>query len=49
MNKKVTVLDKDFEIFIESKKIQDAIENLANKMNEDLKGKDACFLPVNFK
>ncbi len=46
MNKKVTVLDKDFEIFIESTKIQKAIENLANRINEDLKGKDVIFLGI---
>ncbi|NJO90681.1 MAG: hypoxanthine phosphoribosyltransferase [Chloroflexia bacterium] len=46
MKKKVTVLDKDFEIFIESEKIQKAVESLANRMNEDLKGKDVIFLGI---
>jgi hypoxanthine phosphoribosyltransferase len=46
VNKKVTVLDKDFEIFIKSEKIQQAIETLAKRMNEDLKGKDVIFLGI---
>lgn len=46
MGKKVTVLDKDFEIFIESQKIQEAIESIAKRMNNDLKGKDVIFLGI---
>ena len=46
MVKRVTVLDKNFEIFIEASKIHQAIEKMANQMNEDLKGKDIIFLGI---
>lgn len=46
MDDKVAVLDKNFEIFIESQKIQSAIAEMANRMNEDLKGKDVIFLGI---
>jgi len=46
VSKKVTVLDKDFEIFIESEKIHEAVETLAAKMNTDLNGKDVIFLGI---
>ena len=43
MGKKVNVLDKSFEIFIEAEKIQEAIKNMADKMNTDLKNQDVIF------
>lgn len=46
MGKKVTVLDKDFEVFIESEKIHEAVKNLATRMNADLEGKDVIFLGI---
>ena len=46
MSKKITVLDKDFEIFIEAEKIQKAVKDLATKMNNDLEGKDVIFLGI---
>lgn len=45
-DKKVKVLDKEFEIFIESEEIQRTIANLAEKLNQDLKGKDVIFLGI---
>jgi hypoxanthine phosphoribosyltransferase len=46
VSNKISVLDKEFGIFIESGKIQKAIEKLALRMNEDLKGKDVIFLGI---
>lgn len=45
-DKKIKVLDKEFEIFIESEEIQRTIANLAEKLNQDLKGKDVIFLGI---
>lgn len=46
MNKKVSVLDKNFEIFIDSERIHKAVLGMANRMNDDLKGKDVIFLGI---
>ncbi len=46
MVKSVKVLDKNFEIFIEASRIHQAVEKMANQMNEDLKGKDVIFLGI---
>ncbi len=46
MNEKITVLDKQFEIFIESEKIQATVEKMAKQMNEELAGKDVIFLGI---
>ena len=46
MIKKVTVLDKTFEIFIDSSKIHTVISKMADRMNIDLQGKDVIFLGI---
>lgn len=46
MNKKVDVLDKKFEIFINSEKIHQVVSKMALQMNADLKGKDVIFLGI---
>ena len=46
MEKRVKVLDKSFEIFISSEKIQEIVRNLAWKLNQDLAGKDIIFLGI---
>lgn len=38
--------DKEFRLFIESSKIDDAIHRMANSMNEDLKNEQPLFLSV---
>lgn len=42
----VKILDKEFELFIPYEKIRSVIETMAEKMNEDLKGKNPLFLCV---
>jgi hypoxanthine phosphoribosyltransferase len=42
----IQVLDKKFEVFIKSQTIHEIVENLAKKMNADLKGKDVIFLGI---
>jgi len=44
--KRVTVLNKNFEIFIESSKIHLVVEKMAKQMNEDLQDKDVIFLGI---
>jgi hypoxanthine phosphoribosyltransferase len=44
--KKVKILDKEFELFIPYEKIRGAIEQMADKMNQELAGKDPLFLCV---
>jgi len=46
MKEKVKILDKKFEIFIDSDKISKAVKKVADKMNEDLVGKDVIFLGI---
>ena len=46
MNKKVKVLDKEFEISITHDQIQEAIEKVANKINSELSNKDVIFLGI---
>jgi hypoxanthine phosphoribosyltransferase len=46
VEKKVKVLDKHFDLFISSSKIQEIVGNLAKKLNNDLKGKDVIFLGI---
>jgi len=46
VSKKVSVLDKNFEIFIDSEKIHAAVLKMANRMNEELMGKDVIFLGI---
>lgn len=42
----ITVKDKEFEIYITSDKIQEAVGHLAEKINEDLKGENPLFISV---
>ncbi|MEN8120126.1 MAG: hypoxanthine phosphoribosyltransferase [Bacteroidota bacterium] len=46
MNKRVKVLDKEFEVFIKHKQIQKAIEKVAENINNDLGEKDVIFLGI---
>jgi hypoxanthine phosphoribosyltransferase len=46
MSKRVKVLDKEFEINITHDKIQATIKEMAQKMNQDLKGKDVIFMGI---
>jgi hypoxanthine phosphoribosyltransferase len=45
-NEKVKLLDKEFEIFITSEKIDCAVAEVAQKMNENLKNEDVIFIGV---
>jgi len=44
--KQVKILDKEFKLFISHEKIQSVIEDMAEKMNRDLKGKNPLFLCI---
>ena len=44
--KKIRILDKDFELFIEADTIQESIKRLAVNINNDLKGKNPIFIAV---
>lgn len=44
--KKVKILDKEFEIFIPYEKIRSVVENMADKMNEELVDKNPLFLCI---
>ena len=44
--KNVTILDKEFELFIPYEKIRAIVEEMAEKMNNDLKGKNPLFLCI---
>lgn len=44
--KTIKILDKDFQIYIPYEKINGAIVRIAEKMNEDLKGKEPLFISV---
>ena len=46
VNKKVKVLDKEFEISITHEQIQIAIEQVAEKINNELSNKDVIFLGI---
>lgn len=46
MQKRVTVCDKDFEIFIPAEVLDKAVERIALTINEDMKGKVPVFLIV---
>ncbi|MBN1251097.1 MAG: hypoxanthine phosphoribosyltransferase [Bacteroidales bacterium] len=46
MKEIVKILDKKFEIFIKSDKIDEAVKKVAEKMNEDLKNEDVIFLGI---
>ena len=44
--KNVTILDKEFELFIPYEKIKSIVEEMAEKMNNDLKGKKPLFICI---
>lgn len=44
--KRVKILDKEFEIFIPYEKIRSVVEQMADKMNEELREKDPLFLCI---
>ncbi len=46
MAEKVQVLDKTFELYIPQEQIHQAIDNLADKLNKDLKGKNVIFIAI---
>jgi hypoxanthine phosphoribosyltransferase len=46
MNKRVTILDKEFDIFINHDQIQEAIEKVADRINNDLADRDVIFLGI---
>ncbi len=44
--KKIKILDKEFEIFINKKEIENALNKIANQVNEDYKDKEVIFLGI---
>jgi len=44
--KKVTINDREFEIFIPYEKIRSIVEDMAEKMNKDFEGKNPLFLCI---
>ncbi len=44
--KRVKIHDKEFELFIPHEKIQAVVQEMADKMNEELSGKDPLFLCI---
>jgi hypoxanthine phosphoribosyltransferase len=44
--KQVKIHDKEFKLFISHEKIQSVVEEMAEKMNHDLAGKDPLFLCI---
>ena len=44
--KTIKVKDKEFKLSIKAEEINDVVENIAARLNEDLKGKDPLFLVV---
>lgn len=44
--KKVTINDKDFELFIPYEKIRSVVEDMAEKMNKDFNGKNPLFICI---
>ena len=43
---KVRILDKEFKLFITEKQIQEAVEEMARRMNKELKGKKVFFIGI---
>jgi len=43
---KITLLDKEFSLFIPPVKIQAEVQNLADRINEDLKNEDVIFIGI---
>lgn len=44
--KNITVIDKEFELFIPYEKIRSIVEEMADKMNRDFEGKNPLFLCI---
>ena len=44
--KKVTIIDRDFELFISYEKIKAVVEEMAEKMNTDFKDKNPLFICI---
>lgn len=44
--KNITILDKDFELFIPYEKIRSVVEEMAEKMNNDFKDKNPLFICI---
>lgn len=44
--KNVTIIDKEFELFISYEKIRSIVEEMADKMNRDFQGKNPLFLCI---
>lgn len=43
---KITLLDKEFKLYIPAEKIQAQVQNIAERMNSDLKNEDVIFIGV---
>jgi hypoxanthine phosphoribosyltransferase len=43
---KVRILDKEFKLFITEKQIQEAVKEMARRMNKELKGKKVFFIGI---
>ena len=43
---KVTILNKEFKLFLSSEKIQETVLDLSKRLNEDLKDKEVIFLAI---
>ena len=43
---KVRILDKEFKLFITEKQIQEAVKEMARRMNKELKGKKVIFIGI---
>ena len=46
MNDKIKLKDKEFEIYIRRSEIDDILEQMALRLNEDMAGKDVMFLAI---
>jgi hypoxanthine phosphoribosyltransferase len=42
----IVIADKEFELYLPSEKIQQQIENIANRMNNELKSENVIFIGV---
>jgi hypoxanthine phosphoribosyltransferase len=43
---KITLLDKEFKLYIPPEKIQTEVQNMADRMNSDLKNEDVVFIGI---
>jgi len=43
---KVKILDKEFKLFISEKRIQEVVEEMAHRMNKELKGQKVFFIGI---